>query len=213
MRLFSAIISTKKTLNPGGLDADSSVFTHESCAKSPDPVFANRSAMDIKNRDLERNTMNRRVEVASTLVLLSALLGASELLTGCCQPGYPCQSSGSLGPSTGEIVGIGVGIVGAVAVGTVVAVNHSHHNLKGCVSSGPNGLQLSNDSDKKIYSLVGASPDVKAGERVKLHGTKQKKQKGNASNQQFLVDSVTKDLGPCEAVAGAAAVPNSAPSR
>jgi hypothetical protein len=159
--------------------------------------------------------MNRRVEVVSTLALLSVLLGASEFLTGCCQQGAPCQNSGSIGPSTGEIVGIGVGIAaaGAVAVGTIVAVNHSHHNLKGCVSSGPNGLQLANDSDKKTYALVGASPDVKAGERVKLHGTKQKKQKGNASNQQFLVDSVTKDLGPCEAVAGAAAVSNSAPSR
>ncbi len=146
--------------------------------------------------------MNRRLEAASTLTLLSFLLG------GCCQAGQPCQNTGSW-PSNGEIVGASIGIVaavGAVGVGTAIAVNHAHHRLQGCVSTGPDGLQLTRDSDKKTFSLVGA--DVKSGQRVKLHGTKKKKGKGNPGNQEFVVDKVTKDLGPCVAIASSVPAPN-----
>ena len=149
--------------------------------------------------------MNRHAEVVSSFALLSVLLGATGFLTGCCQPGYPCQNTGpiSLGPSKGEVIGLGVGVlaVSALAVGTAVEVNHAKHNLKGCVTSGPNGPQLANDSDKKTYSLVGKSADLKAGEKVKLNGDKQKKHKGNPGNQEFLVKKVTKDLGPCQLAA------------
>jgi hypothetical protein len=148
-------------------------------------------------------TMSRHAEAFSALTLLSVLLG------GCCQGGQPCQS---IGPSTGEIVGIAVGIgaAGAIGVGTAVAVHNDHHNLKGCVSTGPDGLQLTKESDKKTYSLVGVTADIKPGEKVRLHGTKQKKQKGSPGNPQFLVDKVTKNLGPCEAVARSVA-PSSDP--
>ncbi len=156
--------------------------------------------------------MNRQTKAASTLTLLSALL------SGCCQPGTPCENtpSPSLGPSTGEIVGISVGIAaaGSLAVVGAVAVNHDRHTLKGCVDHGQDGLQLTlSDSDKKAYTLVGLTADIKPGEKVKLHGTKQKKRKGSPGNQQFLVDRVAKDLGPCDAVAESATMPGSTPSR
>jgi hypothetical protein len=146
-------------------------------------------------------TMNRRVEAASTVSLLSVLLGTTTFLAGCCQPGYPCQNStGSIGPSKTEVVlaAVGIGVGGAVVATAVYEVNHSHHNVKGCVSTGPNGLELANDWDKKTYALVGESANLKAGEKVRLHGKKEKKLKGDPGNQRFLVEKVTKDLGPCQ---------------
>ena len=155
-------------------------------------------------------TMNRRTQAASTLVLLSAFL------SGCCGgPGEPPCEAPSPTHGSGDALGIAIGIAaaGAIGAGTAVAVYHRHHFLKGCVSTGPDGLQLTKDNDKKVFSLDGDTTDVKSGEKVKLHGTKQKKHKGSPGNQQFLVDKVTKDLGPCEAVGTAATAPSSAPSR
>lgn len=148
--------------------------------------------------------MNRHAEAVSSFALLSALLGATEFLTGCCQQGVP-RNTGTFGPSEGEIIGVGIGAVSALAVGAAVEINHSHHNLKGCTTSGPNGPQLANDSDKKTYSLAGVTADIKAGEKVKSHGKKQKKHKGNPGSPEFLVDKVTKDLGPCQLAAAPAA--------
>jgi hypothetical protein len=155
-------------------------------------------------------TMNRHMKAASTLALLSLFL------SGCCDPGYPCENtgSGSLGPTTGEIVGISVGVaaVSALVVVASVEAGRNRHILKGCVVTGPDGLQLTRDSDKKVFSLVSAPADLQPGEKVKLHGTKQKKQKGSPGNQQFVVERVTKDYGRCEA-SPSAAIPISAPSR
>jgi hypothetical protein len=155
-------------------------------------------------------TTNRHTRVASSLALLSVFI------SGCCQVGNPCENTGwgSFGPSKGEMVGIAAGAVAgtALVVGTVVAANHEHHILEGCVSSGPAGLQLTRDSDKRVFFLVSAPADLQPGEKVKLHGTKRKKQKGSPGNQQFVVEKVTKDFGKCEASLSAA-TPISAPSR
>jgi hypothetical protein len=151
--------------------------------------------------------MNPHTKAASALALFSVFV------SGCCQAGSPCKSF-QIGPNTDEIVGISVGAVAgtALVVGTVVAVNHDRHILKGCVSPGPDGLQLTRDSDKKVFSLVGAPADIKPGEKVKLHGTKQKKQKGSPGNEEFVVERATKNYGRCEASLSAA-IPSSAPSR
>ena len=160
-------------------------------------------------------TMNRHAKAASALALLSL----SVFVSGCCEPGYPCENTGSgslgpLGPSKGEIVGISVGAaaVSALVVAASVEASRNRHILKGCVATGPDGLQLTRDSDKKVFSLINAPADIQPGEKVKLHGTKQKKQKGSPGNQQFVVERVTKDFGRCEASASAA-TPISAPSR
>jgi hypothetical protein len=153
-------------------------------------------------------TMNRHTKAAASILGL-----LSVFVSGCCQTGSPCENT-PIGPSKGQIVGIAIGAVAgtALVVGTVVAINHDHHILKGCVSPGPDGLQLTRDSDKKVFSLVGAPADIKPGEKVKLHGTKQKKQKGSPGNQQFVVERVTKDFGRCEA-STPATTPSSVPSR
>jgi hypothetical protein len=136
--------------------------------------------------------MNRRTGLVSMISLTSILLCGAGSPTG-------CQSSGSIGPSTGEVVGIGVAAVAVVVVGVVVLVevNKSHHTIKGCVSSGPSGLEVLNDSDKKIYALTSVPPNVKVGDIIKVQGKKEKQ--GGA--QEFVVQKMSRDYGPCKASA------------
>ena len=100
-------------------------------------------------------------------------------------------------------IGLSIGAIAAVVVGTTVgvtlAVQHSHHTVQGCIYSGTNGLEVRMD-DAKIYSLTGQLADIKVGDRLKIHGSRVKKVKGNtAVGQVFVVEKVTKDYGPCAA--------------
>jgi len=89
--------------------------------------------------------------------------------------------------------------VGAVvAVVVLVAVNHSHHTLNGCVVSGPNGLHLQT-GDSKSYLLDGDAASIKPRDRVKIHGSKIKKTKDSTGDQVFKVEKLSKDYGPCMA--------------
>ena len=93
--------------------------------------------------------------------------------------------------------------IAAVVVGTTVgvtlAIQHSHHTLQGCISSDANGSEL-RLNDGKTYTLKGQLADVKTGDRLKIHGSKVKKVKGDSGGGQvFLVEKVNKDYGPCPA--------------
>jgi hypothetical protein len=138
--------------------------------------------------------MNRRTGLVSLISLSSILLCGAGSPTG-------CQSSGSIGPSNGEVIGIGVAAVAVVVVGVVVLVevNKSHHTIKGCVSSGPGGLEVLNESDKKVYALMGVPANVKVGDIVKVQGKKEKQ--GGA--QEFVVQKMSRDYGPCKAAVAA----------
>lgn len=85
-------------------------------------------------------------------------------------------------------------------MGVTLAVQHHHHVLEGCAFSGPGGLEL-RTSDAKVWGLEGYTATVKAGERVKLHGSKLKKTKGATGDQVFAVEKLSKDYGPCRAEA------------
>src|ERR1700722_6530149 len=101
--------------------------------------------------------MNRRTGIASMAALSSFLLcGAQSSPTS-------CKSSGSIGPSNAEGVGVTVAAAAVIVVGVVVLVevNKSHHTIKGCVLSGPDGIQVENEGDKKIYALVSSPANVK----------------------------------------------------
>lgn len=137
--------------------------------------------------------MNRRTGIVSMVSLSSILLCGAYAPTS-------CQSSGHIGPSTGEVVGIGVAAVAVVVVGVVVLVevNKSHHTIKGCVSSGPGGLEVLNGSDKKTYSLMGVPPNVKVGDIIKVQGKKE----NQGSSRQFVVEKMSRDYGPCKAAPG-----------
>jgi len=102
----------------------------------------------------------------------------------------------SFGPSGAQVTAAAIG-VGAAVVVTVVLVNHSHHTMKGCVSSGQNGLQIQIQDDMKTYALAGDTANIKVGDLVRFHGTKEKKVKGSSGYQTFTVEKISRDYGPC----------------
>jgi hypothetical protein len=94
--------------------------------------------------------------------------------------------------SIGGAVAIGVVVVGVVVIAVVATSYHflHHPTIKGCVSSGPDGLQLTDEYAQQVFQLGGNSAGIKSGDLVKLKGHKQK-------HSVFLVDEVTKDYGVC----------------
>lgn len=123
---------------------------------------------------------------------------ACAVLTGIVFAGMPgyAQSGGRIaGPSGGQVAGAGIGVGAAVVIVAVVAVNHSHHTLTGCAFNGADGLKLK-ASDSRVYSIEG-NANMKAGEKVKVHGSKVKKARDSGADQVFKVEKVSKDYGPC----------------
>jgi hypothetical protein len=148
--------------------------------------------------------MQRRKGILAFAALSSFLLcGATTSPTAC--------NSKPIGPSTGEVVGIGVGVVGGIAVGTIVLVevHKSHHTVKGCVTAGPDGLEVHNEGDQKVYALTGITANVKPGDIVKLNGDKEKHQKDSAGDVDFMIQKISRDYGPCKV---ALAAPPAAPA-
>jgi hypothetical protein len=144
-------------------------------------------------------------------VVLSSLL-----LCGATSPSGCNSSQDQIGPSKGEVDGIAVGIVAFIVVGTVVLVevNKSHHNLKGCVTAGPDGLTLHTEGNNKVYALTGVPANVKVGDVIKVHGSKSKGKKDSAGDQDFAVAKMSRDFGPCKALLAppsGTAVPSATP--
>ena len=127
-----------------------------------------------------------------------AAIGAL-LCTGASSPAG-CSSSGSIGPSNGELVGaaVGIGAVIAVAIIVPIEISRSHHIVTGCVVTSASGLEL-HTSEGKSYALDGDAASIKAGDKVKLHGSKLKKTKDSTGPGVFRVEKLTRDYGPCPA--------------
>lgn len=105
-----------------------------------------------------------------------------------------------IGPSGGQIAAA-TAILGGVVVGTVVLVHvhKEHHRLKGCVISGPNGLELKTADGKKTWALDGNVSKVKPGDMVQLHGDRVKRTGDANSEETFKVEKLKKQLGACPA--------------
>ncbi|MGA9584194.1 MAG: hypothetical protein WBQ95_02640 [Terracidiphilus sp.] len=140
-------------------------------------------------------TASIRGKYLSHIGILAALfLLLSEAPTKADAQEFPSGCVGYCG--NGIAIGIGVTTGAIAAVGIVLAINHDHHTLIGCVSSSPSGLEVQT-SDAKTYSLEGNAVAIKAGDRVKLHGSKTKKT--NGSPAVFKVEKLKRDYGPCPA--------------
>jgi hypothetical protein len=138
-------------------------------------------------------TSTLRTRIISVLALSCSLLGF--LPAAHSQQGFTFN----IGPSKGEVVGASVGAAAVITAAIVIPVVliHKHHNLKGCILTADTGLQL-RQADAKTFTLTGLTADVKPGNRVSLHGTKQKPTKANPNDLTFTVDHLTKDYGPCK---------------
>ncbi len=134
----------------------------------------------------------RRAGILGLASLTPFLLCGSTAPTGCQDAKKPNY--------TGPIVGISAGV--AVGVIVLVAVSKSHHNIKGCVATGPNGLevQVPNDKGFETYDLTGTTSDIKEGDLVRVHGAKEKRKKDAPGDRVFKVEKLSKDYGPCKAL-------------
>jgi hypothetical protein len=100
----------------------------------------------------------------------------------------------------GEALVVGIVVVSvAVALGVTLLILHYNHKPKnrtitGCVDSGPNGMSLTNEKDKRNYALSGNTLGVKQGDRMTLEGTL----KANGKTLVFEMQKVTMDSGACQ---------------
>ena len=134
----------------------------------------------------------------SRVGLTAAICLSLFLLCGASSPEV-CTPPPRRGPSAADIVATGVAVTAGVVIGAVVLVEvrNSHHAIKGCVTKGPEGLQVRNDHDGKLYTLVGVTAKTRIGDRVKLHGSKSEQGEPAEGDSTFVVEKVTRDYGPC----------------
>lgn len=109
----------------------------------------------------------------------------------------PARASNGL-QNLGRDIALGVvGIAAGLVVTVVLVVHYMPKSAKGCVASGPNGLQLADNADKLTYELTGDTSNIKAGEVVKVKGKKKHGKHGASST--FTVTKLSKDYGACPA--------------
>jgi hypothetical protein len=105
--------------------------------------------------------------------------------------------AGIVGASDGKTAGVIIALVGVgalIGVGVYFAVHHGH-SLKGCASPGPAGMQSLNERDQQTYALAGDVDGIKAGNRVRVSGNKNK---AAGNSRQFVATKLSKDYGPCK---------------
>jgi hypothetical protein len=111
-------------------------------------------------------------------------------------PAATQQGSSRIGPSGGAVAGAAAGAGVAIAVVVVLIVSRSHHVMTGCVVSSSGGLELQT-SDSKAFMLEGELTNLKAGNRVKIRGSRARKGAATTSHDVFIVEKVSKDYGGC----------------
>jgi hypothetical protein len=153
------------------------------------PSFADLGCKELRKRGRPR-LRKFNITVISSLVCAA--------LVGCCQPNDPSCRTERIGPSGVEVFGVAIGVGAAAATAITLEVHHAHHTLKGCVSSAPGGLELHTAGGNGTYRLVGSTDNIKAGNRVSLHGRKVKRRRDSTAVRQFEVEHENKDYGPCK---------------
>jgi hypothetical protein len=129
-------------------------------------------------------------------VVLIVVLGVALTSTATADSALPNPAQG-LARAESEVV-IAIVVVGAVlAVGVTFLVLHQKHKtsaITGCVSSGPGGLSVTEDKNKRIFALSGDLVGLKPGDRMTLTG----KRRTGGKSPVFETRSVTDDLGACQ---------------
>jgi hypothetical protein len=109
------------------------------------------------------------------------------------------SNSGGGFKKLGDEITIGI-VVASVAVGILVVVLIVHYKSKkkaitGCVRSGPTGMSVTDEKDKRDYALSGDTAGVKPGDRMTLEG----KAKHTGKTLVFEAQTVSRDFGACPA--------------
>jgi len=135
-----------------------------------------------KENTLAQKCLSRGVLIVALCVVLATPAGAQQNLR-------------DMGRNI--VIGI-VAVTAAVVVITVVIVHESRkkRRITGCVNSGENGMSVTDEKDKGIYTLTGETSGIKPGNRVTLQG-KNVKPKGDNKPLTWEVSKETKDFGAC----------------
>jgi hypothetical protein len=153
--------------------------------------FPNRRRIKADSKGKVKVMKRRDRKFSSALALCALLLPVGRVALA-------QRPAEVIGASNEKVAGVAAGIAGAgalIGIGVYFAVKHDH-NMTGCAHSGPDGLQLTSESDKQTYTLVGEVAAIKPGDRVRVSGKKGKEK--SAATREFLVEKVSRDLGPCE---------------
>jgi hypothetical protein len=86
-----------------------------------------------------------------------------------------------------------------VVVVTVIVIHESRKQraITGCVTSGPSGMAITDEKDKRTYALSGDTVGITPGDRMKLQG-KKIKPKGPDKTLGWEAKKVAKDFGVCQ---------------
>ncbi len=109
------------------------------------------------------------------------------------------QTGGGKIVSNGTIVGVIVGVIAAVVVVAYLVVHESRkqRTITGCVVQGGNGMSLTDEKDKRSYTLSGNTADIKPGDRMSLQG-KKIKPKDAGKPLIWETQTISKDFGACQ---------------
>lgn len=119
----------------------------------------------------------------------------ASLLVGILLTGEPARPDSLKTTGTEIVVGI-VAVSAAIGVGIGFGVYHAtHSSMKGCVTSGPGGIEFTNEGNKKTYLLTGTTTGVTPGTIARLKGKKQSAKRG--APPTFRVDKVAKTYDSC----------------
>ncbi|MGA9063389.1 MAG: hypothetical protein WB341_17225 [Terracidiphilus sp.] len=100
-----------------------------------------------------------------------------------------------LANSVSKGIEIAIPVAAAVTVVVIYAAVHSSHSLEGCAVAGSGGIELRQNDGQQTWALLGDTSSIKAGERIRVSGKREKKAK--AGPRGFTVGKLVKDKGPC----------------
>ncbi len=102
--------------------------------------------------------------------------------------------------SNGTIAGVIVAVVAVVVVVAYVIVHQSSkkRSITGCVVPGANGMNVTDEKDKRSYALSGNTAGIKAGDRITLKGSKIKAKDASRS-LEWQTTRISRDFGSCPA--------------
>lgn len=137
-----------------------------------------------------------------SVIALASMLFCDAASPAVAEPDGSPQISGS----TVVMAGIGAGVV----IGTVALIElfHRKRTIRGCVTEGPDGLQIVDEKTQVKYILRGNEDSVQPDQTAAIRGRKKHKK----HQLYFLVKKVRGEYGPCGQSASMEAVAARAPA-